>query len=280
MKKSKIVPILSWSLLIVGIALIFLYFTLGVFSILLSIIFFIIAYYQNKISSDKSTREHEKIIELIQESAGSNKKLEGLKNLLKKENIDVRKTISRFDSPVWSIFIYKFGKQPRYSKIKLPKKLLEHLTKNLKFEIVGNSFYFLPPNKMPKIRSNFDIEKWTNKNIVRKISNKIPYNIKWIALVDLRKVFVYKTTDYGETIFDILLKKDKLFLERFINSLKSKNIPFSQIAKDWELSDIITIKIDKKLLLKTRLEEILKMQISSDILDNIIGNCKALREIQ
>ena len=309
MDKTKLVTIISWSLLVVGIPLLFLYASLGIISILISIIFFVISHYQSKKASNKNTSEHGKIITLIQESSCSSKKLESLKNLLKKKNIDVKRVISKFDSPVWSIFVYKFGEQPRYSKVKLPKIFSEHITKNLKFELVGNSFYFLPPNEMPQIDEHFDIEKWTKKNIIQKLSKKIPYNIKWIALVDIRNVFAYKTTSYGETFFDTLLKKDRIFLEKLLGSLESKNIAIKQIVSDWELSDIITLKTESKItikikrnnkkimeklncrkpheladverkLLKTKLEEVLKNVISDELLDNIKENAQALKEIQ
>ncbi len=296
-------------LLIVGIILLFLYTPAGIFSLVFSLMLFIVSYYGERISSNKNTDEHEKMITMIQDSSGSNRKFESLKNLLKKENINIGKIISKFDSPIWSIFIFKWGEQPKYSKIKPPKLLLEHLTKNLKFEIIGNSFYFIPPNKMPKIGSNFDIEKWTEKNIISKLSKKIPYTIKWISLVDLRKVYAYKTTSYGETIFDILLKKDKLFLERFLKNPRAKNINFKKISENWKMIDIITIKIDDKILkkikknyekilkeinckklfeiadvetdfLKNKLEEILETKLSKELINNMKDNANALKEIQ
>jgi len=309
MEKLKVIKFISLVLLVIGLILLFVYVPVALFSIFLSIILFLGRHYESKRSSNQNTQEHEKIITIIQESSGANRKLESLKNLLKKENIDIQKTISKFDSPIWSIFIFKWGEQPQYSKVKPPKLLLEHLTKKLNFEIIGNSFYFIPPNKMPKIRVNFDIGKWTEKNIISRLPKKIPYNIKWISLVDLRKVFAYKTTNYGETIFDILLKKDKQFLSKFLENIKTKNINFSKISEDWEIADIITLKIDNKILrkikknnlkileevnckkifeiadvetdfFKTKLNEIIEINLDEDLIKNIKDNAKALKEIQ
>jgi len=309
MKRRKLLKYLAGILIVVGIILSFLYLEIGLFSILFSLIIFAISYYDGKKSSNKNSKEHEKIITIIQNSSGSNKKLESLKDILKKENINIRKTISNFDSPLWSIFVYKFGEQPIYSKVKLPKKLSEHLKKKLNFELVGNSFYFIPPNKMPKVNENFDIEKWTKRNIVSKLPKTIPYNIKWISLVDLRNVFAFKTTDYGETFFDVLLKKDKLFLEKLFKSLEEKKVAFKDLSKDWNLEDLITLKIDKRILgkikrngtkildnlncrniselgdldkdyLKDKMEEILEENLSQDLIENIKNNAIAVKEIQ
>ena len=304
MKRTSI-NILASILLLVGLILLFLYTPASIFSFILSIILFFVGNYQNKQSENKGSEERQKIITIVQKSANSTEILNNLRILLKKENIDVQKTIKKFDSPVWSIFLYKFGEQPRYEKEKLPKKLLEHLTNNLKFERVANSFYFLPPNKMPKIKEDFNIEEWTKKNIISKLSKSIPYNLKWISLVDLRNVYAYKSTDYGETIFDILLKKDRNFLDNLLLSADPKKINFKKISEGWRLVDIITLQIDKKLFskikrkndlvlkelncnnvseigrverkyLKTKLQEILEEDISDELIDNVRENSNAI----
>ncbi|MDH3353568.1 MAG: hypothetical protein OEL87_03910, partial [Nanoarchaeota archaeon] len=245
------------------------------------------------------------VITIVQKSANANEILNNLRILLKKENIDVQKTIKKFDSPVWSIFLYKFGEQPLREKEKLPKKLSEHITKNLNFEIIANSFYFLPPNKMPTIKEDFNIEKWTKKNIINKLPKKIPYNLKWVSLVDLRNVYAYKSTEYGDTVFDILLKKDRNFLDNLLLKADPRKINFKKISEDWKLVDIVTLEIDNKVFnkikkengsileaincknvseigrvekkyLKNKLQEILEEEVSEELIDNIRENSNAV----
>lgn len=303
--KKTIINIIASVLLLVGLILLFLYVPASIFSFILSMVLFFIGNYQSKQIENKGSEERQKIITIVQKSANATEILNNLRILLKKENIDIQKTIKKFDSPVWSIFLYKFGEQPRYEKEKLPKKLLEHLTNNLHFERVANSFYFLPPNKMPTIKEDFNIEKWTEKNIINKLSKKIPYNLKWISLVDLRNVYAYKSTDYGETVFDILLKKDRNFLDNLLLSADPKKINFRKISEGWKLVDIITLQIDKRLFgkikrkndlildkvscdnvseigrvekkyLKDKLQEVLEEEISNELIDNIRENSNAI----
>ena len=292
-------------MLLVGLILLFLYTPASIFPFLLSIILFFIGNYQSKQSEDKASKERQKVITIVQKSANANEILNNLRILLKKENIDVQKTIKKFDSPVWSIFLYKFGEQPLREKEKLPKKLSEHITKNLNFEIIANSFYFLPPNKMPTIKEDFNIEKWTKKNIINKLPKKIPYNLKWVSLVDLRNVYAYKSTEYGDTVFDILLKKDRNFLDNLLLKADPRKINFKKISEDWKLVDIVTLEIDNKVFnkikkengsileaincknvseigrvekkyLKNKLQEILEEEVSEELIDNIRENSNAV----
>lgn len=303
--KKIIINIIASILLLVGLILLFLYTPASIFSFLLSIILFFIGNYQSKQNEDKASKERQQVIKIVQKSANVNEILSNLRILLKKENIDVQKTIKKFDTPVWSIFLYKFGEQPLREKEKLPKKLTEHITKKLHFEIIANSFYFLPPNKMPTIKEDFSIDKWAIKNIINKLPKTIPYNLKWVSLVDLRNVYAYKSTEYGETIFDILLKKDKDFLDKLLLKADPRKINFKKISEGWKLIDIITLKIDKKLFgkikrkndlilneincenvskvgsvekkyLKDKFQEILEEEISDELIDNIRENSNAI----
>ena len=258
-------------LLVIGIILIFLYLPAGIISIIVSLSIFLFNYIHGKISLSRNSKEHDNLARLIQDSNHAKQKVENLKELFRKESIDIRKLTSQFDTPLWSIFIFKWGEQPRYSKIIYEKKLLARI-KEIGFKIIANGLYFLPPNhkNMPKISKDFDIEKWTKEQIIGKLSQDIPYTIKLICPIDLRQVFGYKTTKYGQTIFDLLLKEDKEFLKKLLSVINPKKISLGNIALTWKLGDIITIPIDPELI-KTLNRK------SRSILENL--NCKSIINI-
>ncbi len=264
----KISYIISVFIFLLGLVLLFYYPTLGVLSLVLAFVIPVIQYFLQKSSDRTRDQQYQQIATLILDSAEAEKKIDSLKDIIKKKNISINKFIEKFDKPIYSIFIYKFNEVPRGEKN--PVKLLtEHMLKNLKFQLISNSFYVLPPKEMPTIDEKFDIELWTKENIISKLPKDTTYTLNFVALVDLRKIFSYKNVQHGITVFDILIKDTK-FLETFLRTLKKEKISLAQIIKDFFIGDIVTIKVDGDLIQKLN-------KNSYEILNKI--NCKDVTEI-
>lgn len=292
-------------LICIGIVLLFFFPSLGLLSIIFGIAISIIQHFFQKRSDEQRHKEYIHLALMITESAEAQKKIQALKDLMKKKNISIKRLIEKFDKPIHSIFIYKFNEAQRGKK-DAPKPLKKHIEEKLKFMLVSNSFYILPPKDMPKITESFDLEAWAQKNIISKMPENATYTLNFVALVDLTKVFCFKTVDWGRTVFDVLAR-DHTFLGKLIESLIKSNIALSDIIKDYGLGDIITLKINKSIIKKLNEEsaQILKSLNCTDITeicdvppenlnselanhmannlqaisDNLIQNSKSLKEV-
>ena len=194
---------LSVILFLIGIVMLIFGNYFGFLSLIGALIFVVMGAISQRKSDNKRSKEHRALADLIQAGKESRRKIESLRELMKQKNIDIKKIVTKFDKPLYSLFIYKFNEVSRGKK-NMPKPLTELIVQKLKFKLIGNSFYMLLPKDMPTINSRFNLERWIKGNIISKLPEGTTYTLNFIALVDVRKIFCYKTVEWGNTVFDVL----------------------------------------------------------------------------
>jgi hypothetical protein len=303
--EAKIAYIISLIIFFLGVGLMFYKINLGIIGIVVSIAIATIQYALQKKSDQLRHEEFQQLAVFIHESSEAKKKLQSLKELMKRKNISIRKIIEKFDNPLFSIFIYKFNERPRGKK-NAPTPLKDLIEKSLNFKVIGNSFYMLLPQNMPNIKRKFNLDKWCKDYIISKLPKNATYTLNFVALVDLRKIFCFKTVNWGNTVFDVLTQ-DPTFLAKLIESLTEDKIMPKDLMKDYTVGDIITLKLSEAIIMPLKKNSIkilhnlncdhvtelcdvpsndLKNEFSKyinqnvqEITNNIIQNSKALKEV-
>lgn len=301
MKLSKIL-ILGGILSFIGSVFLYIFLPsyLGILSLFISILSFVIGLIQNKkdeqtsqLNLEENRLQHEQLMDKIdnyenllnreiskkeqseREHTKTKQLMEKVTSKLSEENLSKEEILRKMDKPI-NCLIFSKTEEASLSDKDL-KLLRDNILPNLGFKFIKGSrgIYFLPPSKMPLFKDRKDIENWVELNIKKKLPKDYRYIFSFISILDLRFTVSIKEDKLTKK-YDTLL--ESINAEELLNF--SQGLTYLQKKRKISLKDLINIPnfgfllentsldLEKKNLMKDKNEEIIK-QIEKDLQNKI-----------